>query len=346
MAEIRRIPILSAFWRHLRAEPTAHVILWRNGRRRASGPGLAFWFRPLGASIAEVPLDDREQAFVFRVRSADFQEIVVNGAVTWRVTEPELVASRIDFSIDTVKGSYHKDPLDRVAAVVTGLAQQLAASFLVHAPLREALDSGSDGVRRVIHDGLVADPTLGELGIAIVATSVAQVAPAPEVEKALQMPTRERIQQSADQATFERRALAVEKERAIQENELQNQIELARREETLIAQRGQNERKRATEAAESRRIEAEGAAGVVRLDAEAQAEKVRLLEEAKVGGERARMDIYRDLPPEALLGLAARELAGNLPAIEHLSLSPDILGPLVQRALGAGARRLEEGGAK
>ena len=39
---------------------------------------------------------------------------------------------------------------------------------------------------------------------------VAAVAPTAEMEKALQQPTREAIQQNADEATFQRRALAVE----------------------------------------------------------------------------------------------------------------------------------------
>src|SRR5205814_2044558 len=112
----------------------------------------------------------------------------------------------------------------------------------------------------------------------------------------LQMPTRERIAQSADEATFQRRALAVEKERAIQENELANQIELAKREETLISQRSQN-----------KRIEAEAAAKNVRINAEAQSDSVKLLEGAKVGAERERMKIYEAMPPQVLLGLAARE---------------------------------------
>ena len=54
--------------------------------------------------------------------------------------------------------------------------------------------------------------------------------PEPDVERALQTPARELVQQEADRATFERRALAVDSERAIAENELANQIELATRE--------------------------------------------------------------------------------------------------------------------
>ncbi|HEY1101284.1 MAG TPA: hypothetical protein VGF99_20265, partial [Myxococcota bacterium] len=48
------------FARHLRAEPTSHVLFFKDGALKKSGPGLAFWFMPLGASVSAVPLDDRE----------------------------------------------------------------------------------------------------------------------------------------------------------------------------------------------------------------------------------------------------------------------------------------------
>ncbi len=85
------------------------------------------------------------------------------------------------------------------------------------------------------------------------------------------------MQQEADRATYERRALAVERERAIAENELQNQIELARREEDLVDQRGQNDRKRAQEKAAAERIATEAAAEQQRLIADATADTTRLV---------------------------------------------------------------------
>jgi regulator of protease activity HflC (stomatin/prohibitin superfamily) len=335
MAEIRNFVVA----RHLRAEPTSHVLFFRGGVLRAKGRGLALWFSPLGASIAEVPLDDRELPFLFQGRSSDFQDVAVNGVVTFRVRDPELLASRVDFSIDTATGAWNKEPLDKLALSVRELAQQLASSFLNKSSLRVILDQGIEVIRDAIHMGLLADEGIASLGLEIVATRISSVKPTAEMEKALQMPTRERIQQEADEATFARRALAVDKERAIQENELQNQIELSRREETLIAQRGQNERKRATEAAESKRIEAEAAARNVKVNAEAQAESIKVLEEAKVNAERERMDIYKELPPAALMGLAARDLAGKLQTIEHLTLSPDVLGSLLQRVLAGQIER-------
>jgi regulator of protease activity HflC (stomatin/prohibitin superfamily) len=337
MAEIRSYWLL----RHLRAEPTAWVVFFKNGRAKKSARALAFWFAPLGASIVEVPLDDRELPFLLAGRSADFQDVHVNGVVTFRVRDPELLASRVDFSINTRTGRYNGEPLDKLAVVVKELAQELAGSFVAHAPLRTLLEQGIDVIRDEIQRGLVAATGLSSLGLEVVATRVASVKPTAEVEKSLQMPTRERIHQEADEAVFARRALAVEKERAIAENELANQIELARREEQLIGQRGLNERKRITDDAENQRIAAEAAAQKVRLNAEAEAESITLLEEAHVRAERERMEIYRALPPAALMGLAARELAGKLTSIEHLSLSPDLLGSLVERVLGAQARKLE-----
>jgi uncharacterized membrane protein YqiK len=118
---------------------------------------------------------------------------------------------------------------------------------------------------------------------------------------------------------FERRALAVEKERAIAENELANKTELARREKQLITEEGENARNRAAGLAEAQQVEAESEAG-----------RIRTVEGAKAEAEQAHIAIYRDLPPAVLLGLAARELAGKLDTIEHLNVTPDLLAVVMR----------------
>ncbi|TIW14818.1 MAG: band 7 protein, partial [Mesorhizobium sp.] len=44
------------FIAQLRSEASSHVIRCRNGREMQSGRGLAFWFVPETASIAELPM--------------------------------------------------------------------------------------------------------------------------------------------------------------------------------------------------------------------------------------------------------------------------------------------------
>jgi regulator of protease activity HflC (stomatin/prohibitin superfamily) len=329
------------FLRHVRGEPSTHLLFFKGGRLKKSGRGLSFWFSPLSASLCELPLDDRELPFLFHARSADFQDLAVQGVITYRVVQPEVVAQRVDFTIDTKTGRYTQTPLDKIALAITELAQQFALGLLSSRPLKSALDDGIDTVRGAVHDGLANDPSLASMGLEIVSTRVSSIKPTPEMERALQMPAREAIQQQADEATFARRALAVDKERAIAENELANKIELARREEQLIAQHGQNSRRQATETAEAKRIESDAAIARKRSESQAEADHLRLVEEARVDAERDRMAIYRDLPSGALMGLAARDLAGNLPQIQHLSLGPDVLGPMLERLLQAGTVKLE-----
>jgi regulator of protease activity HflC (stomatin/prohibitin superfamily) len=338
MTEIRRYPVLS----HLRSEPSSHILFYQRGILKRSGRGLAFWFRPLAASIARIPVDDREQAFLFTGRSEDFQDVYVQGAIQYRIVEPETTALRIDFGLDLIQGVYSGEPLEQLAAIVTQLAQQYVLDTIAHTPMKTVLKDGVRQIRQRIQEGFSEGVELRDLGIEVVAVRLSSVSPSADMEKALQTPALEGIQQQADQATFERRALAVEKERAIAENELQNQIELARREENLIEQRGQNESRRMREEAESKRIEVEANAENERLISAARADSMRTVEAARNEAEREKMAIYRDLPPAVTLGLAAQELAGNLNTIEHLNLSPDAFGPLLTQLLSAGTRRLED----
>jgi regulator of protease activity HflC (stomatin/prohibitin superfamily) len=341
MAEIRRWFL----WRHLRSESTSHILFYRNGSLVRGGRGLAFWFFPWSASVTEVPCDDRDLPFLFHARSADFQDVTTQGVITYRVEDSEKLAARVDFSVDLRRGAFLKTPLDQLAQILTQLAQQFALNYVAQTPVREVLSAGLDPIRERIREGLKVDAGLGDLGLRIVSVRVSDIAPTAELEKALQTPTREAIQQSADEATFQRRALAVDKERAIQENELQNRIELTRREEALIRQRGANDRLEAEEVSEAEAITAKAEAERKRLEAQTQAKSIQLVEEARVGAEREKMAVYKELPPPVLLGLAAQEFAGKLNTIEHLNVAPDFLGPFFTRLVEAGTRYLDAGAA-
>lgn len=339
MAYITRFP----FVHHLRSDPSRHVLHFSGGRLRRSGRGLAYWFRPLPSAIAELPVDDRELPFLFHARSQDYQDVTVQGVVTWRVSDPQALAERVDFSIDPANGRWREQPLEQIAAVLSGLAQQCAWAWVAERPVRRVLERGADELRARIREVLVEQPELPRMGLEVVAVAISGVSPTAELEKALQTPALESIQEAADQALFQRRALAVEKERAIQENELDNRIELARRESELISRHGENARRSAEEEAAASRIASEAAAERRRVEAAAEAQAIEQLEGARVAAERERMQIYDDLEPRVMLGLAAREFAGKLERIEHLNLGPDLFGSLLTDLVGAGARHLNAG---
>ena len=307
-------------WRHLRTNPTSHVRHLRHGHVAHDGPAQAFWFRPLSSAISEIPVDDREQPLLFHARTRDFQDVAVQATITYRVVDPAKAATRVDFAIDLEMGVWQGRPLEQLGGLLTELAQQHTLDLLATMTLPTALADGMGAVRDRIWTGLGADPRIADMGMEIVDVRVVAVRAEPEIERALQTPTREEIQKDSDKATFGRRALAVERERAIAENELQNQIELARREEALVQQKGQNDRMRASEQA-----------AVEGLVAEARAASTRVVGAAEADAEAARLEAYRHLDSVTILGLALKDLAGHLPEIGTLNLTPDVLTPLLAR---------------
>jgi regulator of protease activity HflC (stomatin/prohibitin superfamily) len=354
-------------WRHLRGAPTAHVRHHRSGRLVHDGPGLSFWYRSLTAALSEVPVDDRELAMTFRARTADFQDVAVQATVTYRIGDPALAAARLDFSIDPDTGIWRGAPLEQLGTLLTETAQQHALAVLARTPLASALVDGVGAVRDRIAAGLAAEPRLPATGIEVVAVRVVALRPEPEVERALRTPAREQIQQEADRATYERRAVAVERERAIAENELASKIELARREERLVEQRGTNTRREAEEGAAADKVraeaeasravrlaEAEAARQVALADAEAQrterlaeaeatrtarlaraeAEAARAVGEARAQAQAAWLRVHADVDVAVLHALTGTRLAENLPHIDSVTVSPDVLTGLLSRLAG------------
>ncbi|HTN25872.1 MAG TPA: SPFH domain-containing protein [Solirubrobacteraceae bacterium] len=331
MAEIKTFPLL----RHLRAEPTSHVLRYRRGALHRDGAGLAFWFRAIDTAVAEVPVDDRELPFLFHARSADFQQLTVQGVITFRIADPPRTARRFDFAIDLDTGRWTQAPLEQVAGLLTQLAQQFVIDELVKLDVRTILTDGVAPIRSRIATGLAGEAALADLGLEIVAVRVAAVAPTAELEKALQQPTRESIQQRADEATFQRRALAVESERAIADNELQTRIELARREEELVAQDGANARRRAEEQAAAQLVDAQASDERAALHATREAQTIEALETARLRAEAERARIQTAIPANTLLALGLQQLAGQIGQVEHLTITPDLFTRLLAQVTDA-----------
>lgn len=306
---------------HLRTDASAQVLAFRQGRVRRSGRGLSFLFMPASTSVAELPMDDRQTTLFVNGRSSDFQPVAVQGAIDWRVVDPELLSGRVDFSLNLRTGQWSKEPLERIDGILTGIATQAVLDRLAGRDVRTLLDEGVEPIRLAITGALAAARLEAGIGIQAADVRVTSVTPSSELERALQTPTVEALQQKADEATFARRALAVDKERAIAENELANRTELARREAELIDREGLNARARASAEAEASQVAAT-----------ADAEAIRVVEGARANAERARIDIYRDLSGHVLMGLAAREFAAQAGAIEHLTITPE-LGQAIAAAL-------------
>jgi regulator of protease activity HflC (stomatin/prohibitin superfamily) len=92
----------------------------------------------------------------------------------------------------------------------------------------------------------------------------------------------------------------------------------------------------ATAEAERVKIAATAEAERMRIAASAEAEQTRELGDAEAAAVAARMGVYATQDPRILLALAAQSLAGSLPSIGTLNLTPDVLTAVLAK-LSSGA---------
>lgn len=315
----------------------------RNGKTIREGTGLTFWYRPATASISEVPIEDQEITFNPNLRlRGEYQAVWVNGVVRFRIAQPSLISTRLDFSIDSETGLWNATPLEGIGAMIQSAVKAEAVRVLKELTLAESLEMRLHDLSAQFLERIQQHEAITSLGLEIVGLTVSSILPSEEVAGYLQQPHLEHLQQIAAQATFERRAKAVEHERAIAENELQNEIELAKRREQLVAQEGNNERMRAEEEAAARRIESESWAERARRQAATDAEVRRVMSSAEAEATRevglaegdadaARYAAYQQLEPVVVWALALRDLAANMPNIGTLNVTPDMLSSLLAK---------------
>lgn len=320
MAIIKRYPWIS----HFLGSPTGYVVHLQKGTVKHQGVGQAFFFRPANSVLSEVPVDDQELPTLFHAITRDHQDVSVQANVTYRFIDPVAVSTRLDFGLQTA-GKAPATGREQVSTIIGQLCQSHVIDQIATTTLAEALERGVSQLRLVLTEALRADARLQSTGIEILGVQVLAVRPEADVERALQTPVREQLQAEADRAVYERRAVAVERERTISENEMASQIELAVRRENLVAQEGANARRAAEEKAAAGLIEAQGSAERKGIGAAAEANQIRLVGEAAAAREAATMEVYRGMEQATLLALALKDAAGSLPNIGNLTITPDLL---------------------
>jgi regulator of protease activity HflC (stomatin/prohibitin superfamily) len=332
MATIRRYGFVS----HVRVEASAFLAVFRNGRVRRSGRGLGVWFSPQGSnSLVEVPADERDHELQISATTRDFQTVSVQGTATWRAADPLKLADRVDFSVDAGNGAYRADPIAQVEGLIDGLVKVAVERFVSARLVGEVLSEGVGPLLATLEADIGRSPRLSAIGVELAGVRLNTLTPSPDLVRALRQPTVERLQQAADEATFGRRAAAVEKEAAIAENETKARIKLEEERALLISRERDNEVARARAAQETAEVTAEGAARTRQIASLAEAEAILRLDQARLAGERERAEIARTMPQMVVLAEALKEGLGAS-TIGTLNLGPDVVS-LISGALSRAA---------
>lgn len=311
--------------RYLKVPATTHVMQLKNGHVVRSGPGLSFFYFAPTSVIVQIPVSSTNVPFVFNEVTQDFQEVTVQGNITFRVSEPQKLASLLDYSVD-LRGRYRCDDPNKLEERLVHATQVRTRTFIQSNPLRRVL-VGSQELLNLLMAELQKAPSLERLGVEILDVVILSIVANPEMAKALQAEAREQLLKQADEAIYARRNTSVELERAIKENELQTEIAVATK------QRQVRETQMATDVAIEEQRKALVASRVEneRTESTARAEALRaILEPVKEIDWRTLIAAQGGADSRMLVSMAFDQLASNASKIGELNISPDLLNSLIR----------------
>ena len=335
-------------FRFIKTEPTQYVIQYRNGRPVRQGAGLAFWYFAPSTSMIVVPTASVNEPFIFPEITSDFQEVTIQGQITYRVTDPRRTAALLNFTLGP-KGTYVSEDPKKLSQRLINQVQVAMRAEVQALSLKQVLASGEPLVERVA--GLLQDhPTVKTLGLELLGLSLLAVKPRPETAKALEAEAREALLRRADEAIYTRRNAAVEQERTIKENELATEIAVENKKRQVREAQMEAERSVQTRRLQMQQEEMTGKIGleeqnkalVVLASANAREEA-----DAQAYGLAAMMKSFGDADPKILqalasagmspgqlMALAFRDLADNATKIGQLNVTPDLLREMLQPQTG------------
>ncbi|WP_345163040.1 SPFH domain-containing protein [Nibribacter koreensis] len=319
-----------------------YVLHFKNGRIKREGRGLSFFYFSPNSSIVAIPMGSNDLPFIFNESTNDYQTVNIQGQISYKISDPKTLADVLDFTV-TDSGVYKKNDIEKLNQRIINEAQTATSSFIHEIKLKDAIRSAKAIEDRILA-GLTTSPAIGMLGIEILGANILGIQATPEMARALETETREKLQQEADQAIYERRNFAVEQERKIKETELNTEIAVEEKQKQIAEKKMESEVQKADN---DRRLRE------MRLSADIAVENQRKeLIEQKTANDKKEADtqgyilettltpyksvdwkiltaINNNTDPKFNISLAFRELAENANKIGNLNISPELLDTLL-----------------
>lgn len=329
---------------YIKFDSMNYVIHYQNGKIKQEGRGLSFFYFSPNSSIVSIPVQSNDFQFVFNETTKDYQEVTLQGQITYKIESPKLLAEALDFTVNK-RGQYVKNDYEKIQQRIINEAQTASSSIMQRLNLKEALRQLEE-IESEIFKNVQKSKTVQMHGLEILSVNILGVTPNPEMARALEAQTIESLQKEADQAIHERRNFAVEQERIIKESELNTEIAIEEKQKQIV------EKKMETDVVKQnneQKLKEMQMASSISLE-----EQKKELIDIQVTNEKKEADVkeyvlnanlkpYKELDwktlmaisnngndPSNNIALAFRELAENADKIGNLNISPELLDSIVR----------------
>lgn len=331
-------------FKHIKFDAMTYVLHFKNGNVSREGRGLSFFYFAPNSSIVAIPMGSNDLPFIFSESTNDYQTVTIQGQISYKITNPKTLSDVLDFTVQD-NGQYKKNDIEKLNQRLINEAQTATSSFIHGIKLKDAIRSAKT-IEESIIEGLKNSTAINMLGIEILGANILAISATPEMSRALETETREKLQQEADQAIYERRNFAVEQERKIKETELNTEIAIEEKQKQIIEKQMESE---VIKAENDRKLRE------MKLEADISVENQRkLLIEEKTENDKteaetqgyvieATLKPYKDIDwkiltalnnnpdPKFNISLAFRQLAENADKIGNLNISPELLDSLLNQ---------------
>ncbi|MCL5129712.1 SPFH domain-containing protein [Algibacter sp. L4_22] len=319
-----------------------YVFHFKNGNIKREGRGLSFFYFAPNSSIAAIPMGSNDLPFVFNESTNDYQTVTIQGQISYKINDPKILADVLDFTVQD-NGQYKRNDIEKLNQRIINEAQTATSAYIHGIKLKEAIRSAK-AIEQNITEGLKSSSAIRMLGIEILGANILAIQATPEMARALETETREKLKQEADLAVYERRNFAVEQERIIKESELNTEIAVEEKQKQIAEKKMESDVQKADNQRKLREMKLEA-------DISVENQRKSLIEqktendkkEAETKGYvlETTLKPYRDMDwktltalnnnsdPRFNISLAFRELADNADKIGNLNISPDLLDSIL-----------------
>lgn len=330
-------------------EPTEYVMKVKKGKIVKKGLGLSFFYNTMTTSMMVLPATAFDASFAFdNIMTSDFQNVSVQGDISYTISDYERAARMVDFSYKKSKSENQEslsEAKQKMAKRILNLAKVYVTKFVSSKSVREAIISG-DALAADLRERLKQDETMQEFGLELVSVSILGIMAKLDTQKALEAATREEILKQQDDAIYKRRNAAIEQERIVKENELNTEIKIAekqkeKREKEMETKRLVQEKQAELDTkklANDIRLEEENRKLVdlqtenekKKSDAKAYDSEVLLKTFAGIDAEIVKALVTSGMDSKALIAKAFAEIGDKADKIGVLNVSPDLLETLTK----------------
>jgi regulator of protease activity HflC (stomatin/prohibitin superfamily) len=324
--------------KHIKFDSMTYVLHYKDGKVKREGRGLSFFYFAPNSSIVAIPMASNDLPFIFSEITTDYQVVSIQGQISYKVGNPKTLADNLDFTVAD-NGQYKNNDIEKLNQRIINEAQTATSSFIHGINLKDAIRSAKR-IETNILEGLKSSSAINMLGIEILGANILAIQATPEMARALETETRERLQQEADLAIYERRNFSVEQERKIKESELNTEIAVEEKQKQIDEKKMESEVQKAENDRKLRQMKLE-------TDITLENQRKNLIDQ-KAANDKKEADTqgyviettlkpYKDVDwkiltalnnntdPKFNISLAFRQLAENADKIGNLNISPDLL---------------------